>query len=250
MEGLSHWRNLLQSDLDTILRHHLLPHLASHLRTDFEINPQEQDLSPLNDVLKWQEYFNPEVMAELLVAEFFPKWHDTLHLWLTSDPNYEEVGEWFTWWKEQIPEAIRDLKLAADEWQKGLEMMALALELGDRASEELPAPVPRETKDFTKHVNGHKAATAEKALPATAEEMSFKDQVDQWCISENLLMIPMREAHATTGLPVFRITASATGKGGVLVYLKGDVVWARNRTRDAWHPIGLDNSLVDRAEGK
>jgi tuftelin-interacting protein 11 len=253
MEGLSHWRNLLQSDLDIILRHHLLPRLASHLRNNLEINPQEQDLSPLNDVFKWQDYFTPHVMVELLVAEFFPKWHATLHLWLTSDPNYEEVGEWFSWWKEQIPSPIRDLKPAADEWQKGLEMMELALELGDRASDELPPPLPRETKDFTKHsLNGHKAPKPEKAVPPVVieEDMSFKDQVDQWCISENLLMIPMREAHATTGLPVFRITASATGRGGVLIYLKGDVVWARNRTRDAWQPIGLDSSLVGRAEGK
>ena len=250
MEGLSHWKNLLQSDLDLILRNHLLPRLASHLRVDFEINPQEQDLGPLEDVLKWQDYLSPRVMGELLVAEFFPKWHDTLHLWLISDPNYEEVGEWFSWWKEQIPEAVRDLKPAADEWQKGLEMMELALELGDRASEELPPPLPRETEDLTKPVNGHKAVKAEKVVPVIEEDMSFKDQVDQWCISENLLMIPIREAHATTGLPVFRITASATGKGGVLIYLKGDVVWAQNRTRDAWHPIGLDNSLADRAEGK
>jgi tuftelin-interacting protein 11 len=250
VEGLSHWKNLLQSDLDIILRHHLLPRLAKHLRNNFEINPQEQDFTPLQDVLKWTEFFNPHVMGELLVAEFFPKWHDVLHVWLISDPNYEEVGEWFSWWKEQIPEAIRDLKPAADELQKGLEMMELALELGDRAAEELPAPVPRAAEDFTKRANGHKAVKVEKVVHVLDEVMSFKDQVDQWCISENLLMIPMREAHATTGLPVFRITASATGKGGVLIYLKGDVVWAQNRTRDAWHPIGLDNSLVERAEGK
>ncbi len=250
IQGLSHWRNLLQSDLDVMLRNHLLPRLASHLRSNFEINPQEQDLAPLGDVLKWMEFFNPHVKGELLVAEFFPKWHDVLHVWLTSDPNYEEVSEWFSWWKEQIPEPIRDLKPVADEWQKGLEMMELALELGDRAPKELPAPVLRVAEDFTKHINGHKAGKAEKNVPVVEEDMSFKDQVDQWCISENLLMIPMREAHATTGLPVFRITASATGKGGVLIYLKGDVVWAQNRTRDAWHPIGLDDSLVERAEGK
>ncbi|KAF7507700.1 hypothetical protein GJ744_010129 [Endocarpon pusillum] len=251
MEGISHWRNLLQSDLDVILRNHLLPRLARHLRNNLEINPQEQDLAPLEDVLKWTEFLNPHIMGELLVAEFFPKWQDVLHIWLTSDPNYEEVGEWFSWWKEQIPEAIRDLKPAADEWQKGLEMMELALELGDRAAEELPAPVARLTEDFVKpSTNGHPAVKAEKVEPVADQDMSFKDQVDQWSISENLLMIPMREAHATTGLPVFRITASATGKGGVLVYLKGDVVWAQNRTRDAWHPVGLDNSLVDRAEGK
>lgn len=250
MDGLSHWRNLLQSDLDAILRNHLLPRLARHLRTNFEVNPQDQDLGPLEDVLRWQDYFNPHVMGELLVAEVFPKWHNVLHLWLTSDPNYEEVGDWFSWWKEQIPEAIRDLKPAADEWEKGLEMMELALELGDRAAEELPLPVPRETDNLTKRVDGQKAVHDERVVPVLDTDMSFKDQVDQWCISENLLMMPMREAHATTGLPVFRITASATGKGGVLIYLKGDVVWAQSKTRDVWHPIGLDNSLVERAEGK
>lgn len=250
MEGLSHWRNLLQADLDVMLRNHLLPRLAIHLRNNLEINPQEQDLAPLEDVLKWTDFFHARVMGELLVAEFFPKWHDVLHLWLTSDPNYDEVGEWFSWWKEQIPESVRDLKPAAEEWQKGLEMMEVALELGDRAAEDLPAPVTRAAEDFTRPANGQRAIKAEKVLPVEDEDISFKDQVDQWCISENLLMIPMREAHDMTGLPVFRVTASATGKGGVLIYLKGDVVWAQNRTRDAWHPIGLDNSLVERAEGR
>lgn len=250
MEGISHWANLLQSDLDIILRHHLLPRLATHLRDNLEINPQEQDLTPLENVMKWRDIFSPHVMGELLVAELFPKWHDVLHLWLTSDPNYEEVSEWFSWWKEQIPEAIRDLRPATDEWQKGLEMMELALELGDRAAEDLPAPLPRAAEDFTTSANGHKAVKIEQVVTVVDEDISFKDQVDQWCISENLLMIPMHEAHPTTGLPVFRITASATGKGGVLIYLKGDVAWAQNRARDAWHPIGLDISLVDRAEGK
>ena len=253
IEGLAHWKNLLQSDLDIILRNHLLPRLARHLRHNLEINPQEQDLAPLEDVLKWKDFFTPHIMGELLVADFFPKWHDVLHVWLTSDPNYEEVSDWFSWWKQQIPEAIRDLLPAADEWQKGLEMMALALDLGERAADELPAPLlPRAPPDPTQPANGHKVVRAEKfvSAPLEVEEMSFKDQVDQWCMSENLLMIPMREAHATSGLPVFRITASATGKGGVLIYLKGDVVWAQSRARDAWHPIGLDDSLVDRAEGK
>jgi tuftelin-interacting protein 11 len=257
IEGLAHWRNLLQSDLDNILRNHLLPRLARHIRHKLEINPSEQDLSPLEDVLKWTDFFTPHIMGELLVADFFPKWHDVLHVWLTSDPNYEEVSDWFSWWKAQIPAAIRDLPPAAAEWQKGLEMMALAVDLGERAADELPAPVapPRAPREPTQSADGHKVVqTAENVISATTaaieEDMSFKDQVDQWCMSENLLMMPMREAHATTGLPVFRITASATGKGGVLIYLKGDVVWAQSRARDGWYPIGLDHSLVDRAEGK
>ena len=65
-------------------------------------------------------------------------------------------------------------------------------------------------------------------------------------------MVPLREADLQTGLPLFRITASASGKGGVVVYLKGDVVWVRstgaeNRT---FLPMGLDEGLVTRAEGR
>ena len=59
------------------------------------------------------------------------------------------------------------------------------------------------------------------------------------------------EAHELTGLPLFRITASATGKGGVKVYIKGDIVYAQNKkNKSQWEPVGLEEGLVDRAEGK
>ena len=79
----------------------------------------------------------------------------------------------------------------------------------------------------------------------------FKDVVEAWCADEDLTMVPLREAHPKTGLPLFRITASATGKGGVIVYLQGDVVWAQKRgERDVFEPVGLEEKLVLRAEGK
>ena len=268
MEGLQHLQNLLQSELGLILQNHLLPRLASHLRAHFEVNPQDQDLAPLEDVLKWHGYFDRHVMGELLALEFFPKWHDTLHLWLTSEPNYDEVGEWFTWWKEQIPPSIRDLPPVTDEWHRGLQMMELALQLGDAAAEELPAPPsPAARKARRKNMvsgpaitNGHDAESPLSSKDAQSDgrertrgddELTFKDQVDHWCMSENVLMIPVREAHVTTGLPVFRITASASGRGGVLVYLKGDVVWAQERgSQGVWRPVGLDAGLIAMAEGK
>ncbi|KAI7009185.1 hypothetical protein KC318_g9594, partial [Hortaea werneckii] len=72
-----------------------------------------------------------------------------------------------------------------------------------------------------------------------------------WCAEEDLTMVPLREADPTTGLPLFRITASATGKGGVIVYIKGDIVWAQKKgEKGAFEPIGLEEKLVERAEGK
>ena len=37
-----------------------------------------------------------------------------------------------------------------------------------------------------------------------------------------------------------RVTASATGSGGVVVYLKGDVVYAQNKkNRAVWDPVDV-----------
>lgn len=253
VDGLRHWREVLRAELDKALIQKLLPRLAKHLRQSFEINPQDQDLTALEDVFKWKDFFKPSVMGQLLTAEFFPKWHNILHIWLTSEPNYDEVGQWFVWWKQQIPQDINDIQVVSDEWEKGLQMMNLAVDLGDRAATDLPppaGPAPTESLESapTPPANGSPVV---KPM-AASREVTFKDVVEEWCTEEGLIMLPLREAHPQTGLPLFRITASANGKGGLLVYLKGDVVWAQQskKARDVWEPIGLDAALVDMAEGK
>ena len=197
-------------------------------------------------------------MAHLLVAEFFPKWLLILHVWLTSEPNYEEVGEWFLWWKGQIDEEVNKLPVVEAEWNKGLEMINLALELGGDAKMGLPPPVAGPAKPFLPEVtqspstrvwaSGLVAQTPSKSSLASLQEpTTFKDVLEEWCLEQDLMLIPLREAHDQTGLPLFRITASASGKGGVVVYIKGDVVWARGRKeRDVWGPTGLGEGLVAR----
>ena len=61
----------------------------------------------------------------------------------------------------------------------------------------------------------------------------------------------MREADPSSGQPLFRITASASGRGGVVVFLRGDVVWARERGEGRrFGPVELGEGLVGRAEGR
>ncbi|KKZ60829.1 hypothetical protein EMCG_04515 [[Emmonsia] crescens] len=227
--GLELWKEALDSEFDAALRNHLLPRLGRHLREEFEVNPQDQNLDPFENIMKWKDYFKPTVIALLLTAEFFPKWHAVLHLWLTSEPNYEEVGQWFSWAKTDLP---RPSTGQQKQQQRGLrehiKQKPSSAQAPPITSKPRPAPL-------TKRI----------------EEPTFKDVVEEWCADEGLIMIPLREAHVQSGLPLFRITASANGKGGVLVYLKGDVVWAQNKkARDVWEPLGLDSVLVARAEGK
>lgn len=249
MPGLDNWREVLPNLEHTLVRY-LLPRLAMHLSTNFTVDPSDQDLMPLEHVLAWTGFFKPSTMGQLLIAEFFPKWHNVLHLWLTSDPDYEEVGQWFSWWKEQFSDTINAVPAVSQAWEQGLEMMNTALDLGDEAKNELPLPeAPPAVADEQEEKRPDFAASTASRV-AEEDETTFKDVVEDWCGENDLLMIPLREADKTTGLPLFRITASASGKGGAIVYLKGDVVWAINRKDDTREPLGLEESLIKKAEGK
>ncbi|KAF7715431.1 Uncharacterized protein PECH_007926 [Penicillium ucsense] len=259
VNGIELWRDALGPEFDACLRNHLLPRLARHLREDFAVNPQDQDLTAFEDVLRWKGFFKPNVMGLLLVAEFFPKWHEILYIWLTNDPNYEEVGAWFTWWQSQIPKEVNELAIVEEEWTKGLQTMNHAAELGDRAAKELPRPILDRSTSLpsTREDSVREAAAASKTTPAApskpaiVEEIAFKDIVEDWCVEQGLIMLPLREAHPKNGSPLFRITASATGKGGVVAYLHGEVVWVQNKkAKDVWEPMGLEDALVERAEGR
>ncbi|KAI9761464.1 MAG: hypothetical protein M4579_000974 [Chaenotheca gracillima] len=255
VDALHNWKEVLRKDLDNILIRHLLPRLARHLHNHFEVNPSDQDLAPLEQVMEWREFFRPRIMAQLLTAEFFPKWHSTLYQWLTSDPDYEEVAGWFEWWKGRLPSEINEVSLVVEEWEKGLQMMNSALDLGDKAALDLARPAAGPARPIQDNVllstpsKATDSATSTKIAPL--EEATFKDVLESWCSDENLLMIPLHEAHAETGRPLIRITASVTGKGGVLVYLKGDVVWVQSKQDKAiWEPKGLGDVLLERAYGK
>jgi tuftelin-interacting protein 11 len=250
---LSPWQQLLPVAYPNLLTRHLLPRLAAYLHSNFRVDPSNQDLTPLTTVLEYAPLFPHSTLAALFVAELFPQWHEILHIWLTSCPAYDEIKEWFLWWKEQLPNAISTHPLIDAEWTKGLSTINHALELGPDAATQLPAPaagpacplVPSTETPALKVVNGN---TSTPSKPSQIEEISFKDVVEAWCAEQNLLMMPLREAHMETGSPLFRITASASGKGGVKVYLKGDVVWGRDK-KGAWKPVGLDEGLVEMAEG-
>lgn len=82
------------ADWDALILKHVLPQLGSTLRESFVVNPRQQDLKPLEDVVAWSPLIRSSMMSQLIEVGFFPKWMDALYLWLTSEPNLEQVAEW------------------------------------------------------------------------------------------------------------------------------------------------------------
>ncbi|KAF2675138.1 G-patch domain-containing protein [Microthyrium microscopicum] len=251
LPGIDKWAPLLGTTLQHTIVKHLLPRLAAYMTAEFEVYPPDQDLTPLENVLAWKDLLPIRATAQLLVTEFFPKWLMTLHTWLTSESsNYEEIGQWFQWWKEQIPAELNEQKTVAEMWEKGWNMVNHALELGEEGKDQLPQPAAGPARPLIDPIPiPAPAETTSSAQPN--EETTFKDIVETWCEEESLLMMPLREAHEATGLPLFRITASATGRGGVIVYFKGDILWAQKKgERTTYTPIEVGNALLERAESR
>ena len=135
--------------------------------------------------------------------------------------------------------------------------MSLALDLGpENVAAQLPPPEAGPVKPINvaaaQQLKRQQEEDRQLRMRLQDEPVTFRTVLEEWCAENSLLFIPMREADPTSGLPLFRLTASATGKGGVVVFLRGDVVWVREGKREGavFRPVGLDDGLLGRAEGK
>ena len=250
ISGIDIWLQVgyLQDDLQRNLQKRILPRLERYLQRHLEIDPSDQDRTPIDVSLQWAQFFKPKVFATVLVSAFFPKWLKTLHMWLTADPNYEEVGQWYEWWHGVFPEKLNEEPVIVKQWEKGLQMMSQAMELGPEHIEE---PV----EEHASELMDQRPATLERPVekqPVIDDALTMKDLLEEQVEEEGFFLFPLRKAHPETGLPLLRLTASASG-GGTIVYIAGDVVMAQNkRDRNLWEPFDVfaPGNLAAAAESK
>lgn len=162
-----------------------------------------------------------------------------IYQWLiTDEANYEEIGQWFMWWKDEVfPDQIKDLPSIAAEFEKGNALIEKALDLGDRAQTELAPPragpalqvAKPPSREKTHHRHPHRQQEPQQTpTKQEAPTVTFKSIVEDWCQANDLQFIPERKKVHAEG-PLYRITARGDGKGGVLVYFKGDRLFAETR---------------------
>ncbi|KAI1401273.1 TFP11-domain-containing protein [Hypoxylon fuscum] len=240
--GLKQWKDVFrpskeQDQWRPLVMHHILPSMGRYLRTNFRVDPSDQEpyLKMLNGVLQWTDVISTSMVGEVIVSEVFPMWHEILYQWLTSaDANYEEVGQWFEWWKDEVfPTEIASLSSVSAEFDEGTAMIETALDLGTDAKNKLPRPDGRPAHQPKSR--SHKPKTDRKHEPAhpppkplEKPEPTFRDEVEEWCQENDLQFIPVRKANEE-GKHYFRITARMDGKGGVLAYFKGDTLAVESR---------------------
>ncbi|KAI0352110.1 TFP11-domain-containing protein [Trametes cingulata] len=240
-EDLGAWREVFDvGDWDTMLLKYVVPKLGSRLRDDFRVNPRQQDMQPLQDVMLWEQLLRPSILSQILETEFFPKWLDVLHIWLIQpNPSFEEVSRWYSFWKGTFSENVQNMPGVAQGFTRGLQMMNKAIELGPEAPTRLPRPDHRLS---TPTVAAPTAKPKEKPRPTRTQEITFRSIVEDYAASHNLLFIPTGRADERSRMPLYRVSQSADGKGGILVYILDDAVWALDGGE--YRAISLENMVL------
>lgn len=242
--GLKEWKNVLRPSKASdqwkpLVMTHILPNMTRYLRKNFQVQPSDQEpyLQVLSGVLEWRYVVSPTLVAEVVVAEVFPKWHEILYQWLVDENvSYEDIAEWCEWWHDTagpLPAEIRDTISVASEFEKGLHTIEHALDLFDLgedpkaalappSSEPAYAPQPTNGHHGRSHTHHrHREQKRQEAAATAKEKRSFRHLVEDWCQENDLQFIPERKQHHSEG-PLYRITARGDGKGGKLGYFKGD----------------------------
>uniref|UniRef100_A0A182NAK3 G-patch domain-containing protein n=1 Tax=Anopheles dirus TaxID=7168 RepID=A0A182NAK3_9DIPT len=223
------WKGVfVEEDLQVFLVKNIIPKLELRL-TEVIINPLQQDLEMFNQVWEWNELISPLQMANILDKYFFPKWLQTLVIWLNQSPNFDQVSRWYQGWKAQFTDDIVRHPNVKECFRKALELMQRSIGLGGASIPTVAMePIPPPPKPPT-------LMDMEVDVQPTLE---FKELVSQKCAERGIIFAPM-PGRREMGKQVYRA-------GKLFCYIDRSVCIISPDGGVSWTPIGLA-ALLERA---
>lgn len=195
----------------------------------------QQDLECWHQVWEWNEIVPKVLMIQLLEKFFFPKWMQTLVLWLNQQPNLEQVSRWYTGWKSMFSPDLLQHPSIAEHFRRAIELMHRSSGLA------LPNESPSSSSSSSLQTN----QSTKVQPPALMDlqivpppQLDFKELVSQKCAERGIIFAPMpgrREA----GKQVYRA-------GKLFCYIDRSVVMASDGNFSNWSPISIQ-TLLERA---
>ncbi len=222
---------------DSFISRNIIPKLESILSDELIISPSDQSLQPLNWVLSWYELAPITSLATIFDRSFFPKWLNSLSMWLSASPNYQEVSQWYIGWKTLFPSNLIQQPVVKARLSQALIMMNRSVSGGPNidnvSAYKEPSPqVPLINKQSPQFSSGVQVQSA-----STAKVTSFRDIIEKKAAEYNLLFLPVANRFSKSGQQVYRF-------GNLNVYIEKNVVFML--LNGSWVPTSL-NEIVAKA---
>lgn len=245
---LSPWKTVFDpANWELLIVRSIMPKLIQAMQ-EFVINPANQILDQFHWVMAWVSAVPVHHMVNFLEVNFFPKWHQVLHHWLSASPDYDEVTAWFVGWKSLLP-----TELLANE--KVRYQLSLALALINQGLEGTPnvQPATRDKLTYLRTAEqrlyefsqqAHSASYVQPQMQhapihmeenGSAADMTLKEVVEVFAQDNDVQFMP-KPGRTYEGLQVYSF-----GAVNVVVDTAKESILAQ--TGDGWNPTHLEQIL-------
>ncbi|XP_050457784.1 tuftelin-interacting protein 11 isoform X1 [Cataglyphis hispanica] len=235
-----------KGDMEAFLVKNIVPKLQTAL-TQFVIYPHQQHMDPWNSVYEWKELIPVHIMAGLLNKFFFPKWLQTLALWLDHSPNYDQIINWFMGWKSILSDKLLAEPTIKDYFNKAMDMIERTASASqnhqpgvlehisylaslERTQSTIP-PMPSVAQPRMERF-------AEAGQTVAQNSKSFKDIVQEKCEKRGILFMKIPNRYKE-GKQVYKV-------GNIQAYIDGNLLFVSHNGTN-WIPTPL-NALLDMSE--
>lgn len=245
---LSPWKGVFDAaSWENLIVRFIVPKLMSALQ-DFQINPRNQKLDQFKWVMTWASVIPIQHVVNMLEIGFFSKWQQVLYHWLCTDPNFNEVMQWYMGWKGLFPpdllanERIRVLFNAALDMMKQASEGIELVQAGSRENGNYAQGTERrqfeasQTAGYSSHMH---TPSSSNGYPGDENgmnsEMSLKELVEAYAVEQGLVFIP-KVGRSHNGLPVYGF-----GNTSICIDSVKGVIYAQGL--DGWEVVSLSQLL-------
>uniref|UniRef100_A0A0N5AM51 G-patch domain-containing protein n=1 Tax=Syphacia muris TaxID=451379 RepID=A0A0N5AM51_9BILA len=241
------WKQCFEpATMSAFLAMNIVPKLEKAL-WDMEYDPTKNTrYEEFYATLMWIELLGLETVAAILVKSFFPKWHQTLCIWLDAPQVVmSEVAMWYNEWKSRFPVELSALHVIREQLTRAL-MAVTQAQQGIRVSRQPPPPPP--PLDSLPEVLNPPPPPC--IPPPLAAHLSFKVLLFSYVFNVEKYLIELLEMKARElgvlflpqseryrdGRPVYYF-------GNASIYIDRNAIFCYSSKTQQWEPVSLDYLL-------
>ncbi|GMT13901.1 hypothetical protein PFISCL1PPCAC_5198 [Pristionchus fissidentatus] len=227
---LTPWRDVwTPATMSAFVQQNIVPKLREGLiqmNLDPSRNPLYKEFLACVQWMQPEGLASPDVIANLLVETFFPRWYETLCFWLDSPSVVmTEVKSWLAEWNNRVPPLLMAYPAVKESLRRGL--LALA---GQRPR----GPVPPAAPSTPLMAPAPPPPPPLRAAPET--QLSLKDVLEITAARQGFTYIP-QQGRQKDGKQVYWF-------GTQSIFVDRGLVFVLDMTTVEWRPISIDELIA------